>query len=71
MNQPVPPRAGASSCIYIRRRPSWLSLEREAHWSCKLCMPQYRGTPGPRNGSEWLGDWGGRVGGTLGIALEM
>jgi hypothetical protein len=22
--------------------------EREAHWTCKLYMPQYRGTPGPK-----------------------
>jgi hypothetical protein len=21
-------------------------------------MPQYRGTPGPKRGSEWVGDWG-------------
>jgi hypothetical protein len=21
-------------------------------------MPQYRGTPGPKRGSEWLGEWG-------------
>jgi hypothetical protein len=34
-------------------------VEREAHWSCKLYMPQYRGTPGPRSGSGWVGEWGG------------
>jgi hypothetical protein len=28
------------------------SMEREAHWTCKLSMPQYRGTPGPKSGSE-------------------
>jgi hypothetical protein len=22
-------------------------------------MPQYRGMPGPRNGSGWVGGWGG------------
>jgi hypothetical protein len=33
-------------------------------------MPQYRGTPGPKNGNGWVGEWGG-VGGTFGIALEM
>jgi hypothetical protein len=39
---------------------------REVSWSCKLYMPQFRGTPGPRNGSEWIGEqdrmvvgWGG------------
>jgi hypothetical protein len=35
-------------------------------------MPQYRGTPGPKNGNGWVGEWGGeRVWGTFGIALEM
>jgi hypothetical protein len=34
-------------------------------------MPQYRGTPGPKSGSGWVGEWGGRVWGTFGIALEM
>jgi hypothetical protein len=23
-----------------------------------LYMPQYRGTPGPKRGSGWVGDWG-------------
>jgi hypothetical protein len=22
-------------------------------------MPQYRGMPGPKSGSGWLGEWGG------------
>jgi hypothetical protein len=44
----------------------------EDPWSCKLYMPQYRGMPGPRSGSEWVGEQGaGRVQGTFGIALEM
>jgi hypothetical protein len=34
-------------------------------------MPQYRGMPGPKSGSEWVGEWGGRVWGTFGIAFEM
>jgi hypothetical protein len=34
-------------------------------------MPQYRGTPGPKSGSGWVGECGGRVWGTFGIALEM
>jgi hypothetical protein len=38
-------------------------------FSCKLYMPQYRGTPGPKSGNGWVGEWGGR--GTFGIALEM
>jgi hypothetical protein len=32
-------------------------VEREAHWSCKLYLPQYRGMPGPRSGSGWVGEW--------------
>jgi hypothetical protein len=28
-------------------------------WSSKLYMPQYRGKPGPRSGSEWVGKQGG------------
>jgi hypothetical protein len=56
------PRALVSSCICIKRWPSWPSLEREAHWTCKLYMPQDRGTPWPKRGSGWV--WG-----TFGIAL--
>ena len=25
----------------------------------KLYMPQYRGTPGPKRESWWVGEWGG------------
>jgi hypothetical protein len=52
------PRALVSSCICIKRWPSRPSLQREAHWTCKLYMPQYRGTPGPKRGSGWVGEWG-------------
>jgi hypothetical protein len=36
-------------------------------------MPQYRGTPGPRSRSGWVGEQGvgERVWGTFGIAFEM
>jgi hypothetical protein len=64
------PGALDSSCTCIKRWPSRPSLEREARWSCKLYMPQYRGTPWPKSGSGWVGGWG-RVWGTFGIALEM
>jgi hypothetical protein len=37
---------------------------------CKFYMPQYRGTPGPKSGSGWVGDGGGWVWGTFGIALK-
>jgi hypothetical protein len=52
------PRAHVFSCICSRRWPSRSSLWREAPWSCKLYMPQYRGMPGPRSGSEWVGEQG-------------
>jgi hypothetical protein len=42
------PGALDSSCICIKRWPSRPSLEREAHWTHKLYMPQYRGMPGPK-----------------------
>jgi hypothetical protein len=45
------PGALDSSCICIKRWPSRPSLEIEAHWTCKLYMPQYRGMPGPKGGS--------------------
>jgi hypothetical protein len=51
-----------SSCICIKRWPSWPSLEREAHWTCKLYMPQYRETTGPKSGSGWVGGWGEGMG---------
>jgi hypothetical protein len=35
---------------------------KEAHWTRKLYMPQYRGTPGPRSGSGCVGEWGGGMG---------
>jgi hypothetical protein len=44
--------------ICIKRWPSWPSLERGAHWTRKLYMPQYRGMPGPKRGSGWVGEWG-------------
>jgi hypothetical protein len=50
----------------IKRWPSRPSLEREAHWTCKLYMPQYRGMPGPKSGSGWVGESGGGYGGLLG-----
>jgi hypothetical protein len=34
------------------------------HWSCKLYMPQYRVTPGPRSRSR--GEWGEGLGGFWG-----
>jgi hypothetical protein len=53
------PRACVSSCICSTRWPSQTSLGREAPWSSKLYMPQYRGMPGPRSGSGWVEEQGG------------
>jgi hypothetical protein len=33
-------------------------VEKEAHWLCKLYMPQYRGMPGLRSGSGLVGESG-------------
>jgi hypothetical protein len=37
-------------------------------------MPQYRGTPGPKNGNGWVGEWAGEgVGGfwdSIGNVIE-
>jgi hypothetical protein len=60
------PGAPVSSYICSRRWPSRPSVEREAPWSCKLYMPKYRGTPGPRSGSGGRKVGGGRHGGLLG-----
>jgi hypothetical protein len=49
-------------------------MEREAHWTCKLHMPQYRGTLGPKNGNGWVGEWGwvgmGDFGDNIGNVIE-
>jgi hypothetical protein len=34
-------------------------------------MPQYRGMPGPKSGSEWVRGVEERVWGIFGIALEI
>ena len=55
----IPRCSCVSSCICSRRWPSWPSLGREAPWSYKLYIPQYRAMPGSRSGSEWVGEQGG------------
>ena len=61
----------SNSCICSSRWPSRPSLGREAPWSCKFYMPQYRGMPGPKSESGWVGEQGRkRVKGTFGIAFE-
>ena len=45
-----------SSCICIKRWPSQLSLEREAHWSCKLLCPStYEHWIARAKKWEWVG----------------
>jgi hypothetical protein len=44
-------------CLYLVFI-SMASYKREAHWTRKLYMPQYRGTPGPKRGSGWVREWG-------------
>ena len=63
-------RVLVSSSICSRRWPSQPSLGREAHWSCKLYMHQYRGKA---RAKKWEGGRRveGRAWGTFGIALEM
>jgi hypothetical protein len=59
-----------SSCICIQRWPSQPSLEREAHCTCKLYAPVQGNTSAKK--CEWVGRGvGGRIWGTVGIALEM
>jgi hypothetical protein len=51
--------SSVSIAAYVARRwTSRPSLGREAPWSCKLYMPQYRGMAGPRSGSGWVGEQG-------------
>ena len=48
-----------SSCICSRRWPSQSAIiGRRSPWSYKDYMSQYRGMPGPKRGSGWVGDWG-------------
>jgi hypothetical protein len=46
-------------------------VEREAHWLCKLYMPQCRVMPGPRSGSVWVGELVGEHVGDFCNTLEM
>ena len=64
----MPEKLSGVEYIFLQVRQS---LEREAHWTRKLNMPQYRGTPGPKRGTGGGGDWVGWVWGTFGIALKM
>ena len=67
MNYPVPPGASVSSCI--RKWPVQPSVEREAHWSCRLYMPQYRGSQGQEVG--WVGGGVGDFWDSIGNVNEI
>jgi hypothetical protein len=67
MNYPVPPRARVSSCICIRRWPSRPSVEREAHWMCKLYLSA--SVQGNTRAKKWEWEGGGMVGGAGGGLL--
>ena len=60
MNYPVTQELVSLAAYIEEAWPSRLSLGREAPWYCKLYMPQYRGMPGPRSGSGWVGEWVGK-----------
>ena len=58
MNYPVPPEFMSLSAYVTGSGLTGLaSVERLAHWLCKLYMPLYRGMPGPRSGSGWVEEW--------------
>jgi hypothetical protein len=57
MNKPVPPEL-VSLAAYVAEDGLVGHHWEETLWSCKLYMPQYRGTPGPRSGSGRVGEWG-------------
>jgi hypothetical protein len=57
LNYPVPPPELVSLASYVSEDGLAGHQWKDAHWSCKLYLPQYRGTPGPRSGSGWVGEW--------------
>jgi hypothetical protein len=50
---------------------SWPSVKREVLLLCKIYMPQYRGTPGPRSWSGWVGEWVGHFWDSNGNVIEI
>jgi hypothetical protein len=63
MNYPVPPPELVSLAASVSEDGLVGHQWKEAHWSCKLYLPQYRGMPEPRSGSGWVGEGiGERVG---------
>jgi hypothetical protein len=62
MNHPVPPEL-VSLAAYIAEDGLIGHHWEGPSWYCKLYIPQYRGTPGPRSGSGWVGEQGKGVGG--------
>jgi hypothetical protein len=46
-------------------------VEREALWSCKLYLPQYRGTPEQRSRSGWVEEQVGDFWDSIGNVNEI
>jgi hypothetical protein len=44
------------ACLYEMLGTKFERLKNLA--SRRLCVPRYRGTPGPKGGSGWVGEWG-------------
>jgi hypothetical protein len=44
---------------------------KEAHWSGKLYLPQYKGPPGPRSGNGRVGECGGDFWDSIGNVTEI
>jgi hypothetical protein len=57
MNKSVPPEL-MSLALYVAE-DGLVNHHWEKRPLCLVNMPQYRGTPGPRTGSEWVGEQGG------------
>ena len=51
--------------------PTYFGMEREAHWSSKLYLPQYRGMTGPRSRSGWVGERVGDFWDSIGNVNEI
>ena len=56
MNKPVPPGL-MSLAAYVAEDGLISHQWEERPWYFEVHMPQYRGMPGPRSGSGWVGEW--------------
>jgi hypothetical protein len=69
------PRELMSLAAYVSEDVLVCHQWKEARWSCKLYMPQYRGIPGPRSGNgcveEWVGECVGDFWDSIGNVNEI